>query len=158
MGRKKTHEEYVGELAVKNPYIKVVGMYIDSKTPIEHYCEKHNISWNIAPHNALEGKGCKECKSEKIKNKRRKTHDEYVQELLMYNPNIKVLGKYITSKIPITHHCTKHNISWDVSPVSVLLCGGCPTCHYEKVGEKLRKTHDEYVIEVSMVNSNIEVL
>ena len=30
--RKKTHEEYVSELAIKNPSIEVIGEYIDAKT------------------------------------------------------------------------------------------------------------------------------
>ena len=38
--KKKTHEEYVEELKVRNPTVEVVGRYIDAKTKIMHHCLK----------------------------------------------------------------------------------------------------------------------
>lgn len=75
MPRKKTHNEYVYELSVKNPNIEVVDNYIDTQTPIQHYCKKHKIYWNISPSSALKGSGCSECSKEKISAKHRKTHE-----------------------------------------------------------------------------------
>ena len=34
MSKKKTHEEYVAELAIKNPNVEVVGEYINAKTKL----------------------------------------------------------------------------------------------------------------------------
>lgn len=156
MSRKKTHEEYVAELAIKNPNVIVIDIYMGANTPIKHYCTKHNIYWNMSPHNALQGKGCKKCKKEKESSSKRKPHEKYVEELRVNNPHIEVLEKYIDSKTAIVHHCLIHDVSWSVSPDSILHCGGCPKCHYEKVGRKLRKTNMEYVELLQSVNKNIK--
>lgn len=65
MTRKKTHEEYVAELAEKNPTVEVVGKYIDALTKIEHHCLTHDVYWETTPSRALQGVGCKMCHSEK---------------------------------------------------------------------------------------------
>ena len=39
MGKKKTHAEYVDELAKVNPDIEVVGIYIGNKVKIPHRCK-----------------------------------------------------------------------------------------------------------------------
>lgn len=33
MSKKKTHEQYVAEVAIKNPNIKIIGKYINANTP-----------------------------------------------------------------------------------------------------------------------------
>ena len=58
--KKITHEEYVARLEINNPIVKVIELYINANTPILHHCEIHNIDWNITPHRALQGNGCKE--------------------------------------------------------------------------------------------------
>lgn len=158
MSKKKTHEEYVAELAIKNPNVEVIEKYSGANTLIEHHCIIHDIYWNITPHNALYGKGCKECKREKESISKRKLHEKYVAELFVVNPHIEVLEEYVNAKTAILHRCTIHNVTWKVSPDSVLQCGGCKQCHYEKIGNKLRKTHEKYVNELMIVNSNIDVI
>lgn len=69
MAKRRTHEEYVAELAIKNPNIEVVEEYTNNSTPIEHHCLKHNVYWNAMPHNILNGAGCKECQKEKAEKK-----------------------------------------------------------------------------------------
>ena len=39
MGSKKTHEEYVAEVAAININIEVVGTYVNAKTKILHRCK-----------------------------------------------------------------------------------------------------------------------
>ena len=68
MSKKKTHAEYVAELAVKNPDIEVVGIYMGNKVKIPHRCKIHEIIWDAAPNNTLNGCGCSECKKEKSAN------------------------------------------------------------------------------------------
>ena len=40
MSKKKTHKEYVDELKIKNPYVEVIGEYINANT---NYCKNNNI-------------------------------------------------------------------------------------------------------------------
>ena len=57
MSKRKTHEEYVAELAIKNPSVEAMEKYSGNKTKVLHRCKKHNVSWYMLPNNAL--KGCK---------------------------------------------------------------------------------------------------
>ncbi len=155
---KKTHSEYIKELSVINPNIKAIDTYINVNTPILHYCTIHNIYWNTTPERTLLGVGCPECKKELLRENHLKTHEQYVEEVQLLNPNIIVVGKYVGTKTPIEHYCKKHNLSWSAYPASILRGCGCQECCKEKIGDKNRKTHNQYVSEVSQTNPDIEVI
>lgn len=154
----KTHEEYLNELFKKSPHINVVDKYIDSHTKITHYCLTHNVYYDIAPTNALYGYGCPECVSEINHQKNLKTHEQYVNEAKVINPNIEVIGKYININTSIMHRCIIHNFEWETTPASILQGCGCPTCKIEKIRKAKSKTHEQYVEEVKNINPNIQVL
>ena len=158
MSKKKTHEEYVEELADKNPHVKVIEKYIGVNVPIKHYCTKHNIYWNISPHNALCGRGCKKCGKESRAATRRKTHSTYVEELKIKNPTLEVVEQYVNSHTPILHHCLVHDIFWSTTPTRALAGVGCEECRKEKFRQVRCKTHEEYIREVKKVNPNIDVV
>ena len=153
--KKKTHEEYVAELAIKNPTVEVVGRYIDAKTKIRHRCLVHNICWDVTPNNVLNGRGCEICRREKIAKFHYKSFDQYVSELKNSNKYIVALESYIDAKTPILHKCLIHNVEWKVSPDNVLHGNGCPKCKSEKISYKIHKTHEQYVNELKLVNPNI---
>ena len=157
MSKKKTHEEYVKELSETNPNIEVIENYTGYNTPIEHYCNKHDIYWYISPYNALCGKGCKECGKEKQIKNSRKLHDKYVEELKSKNPIIEVVDQYMGAKTSILHHCLVHDIFWNTTPDRALQGVGCPECKKERLRSCLCKTHEQYVKEVESLNSNIIV-
>lgn len=156
--KRKTHEQYVQELAEKNPMVEVIGQYIDNQTSILHKCKIDGNEWMIKPNNILHGKGCPVCHHRKLGDMLRKTHDKYIQELLNINSHIKVLEQYIDSKTPILHYCEIHDTLWRSSPDSVLHGGGCKECHYVKVRDKLRRSHEEYVGSLNKINPDIEVI
>ncbi len=149
----KTHEQYMVELYNVNPNIIVKEHYIDAKTPILHKCVVHNIEWEIAPNNALQGQGCAGCKSDKIRNKLSKTHEQYLDELRKVNPNIEPIGQYIGANIPILHKCLIDGYEWNAQPNNMLNGYGCPKC-----SQRFRRTHDYYVNEVFEINPDIEVI
>lgn len=155
---KRTHEEYIIEASIKNPDIEVVGKYINANVPILHRCKKHNVEWNTTPTNVLLGSGCYICGSEKIGDKLRKTHKQYVAELSIKNPNLRVVEKYINNNTPILHECLIHNIRWMIAPTSALLGCGCVECRGEKIGSKLRKSHSQYVEELKIINQDVVVI
>lgn len=158
MSKKKTHEEYVKELKIKNPTVEVVEQYAGANTSILHRCLIHDMYWDTTPSRALMGIGCQQCKKEKLSQQKVKSHEQYVKDVALVNPDIIVVGEYVNANTKITHYCTKHNISWDAYPESILHGCGCNECCREKIGDKNRKTHIQYVDEVGKVNTNIEVL
>ena len=158
MGKTKTHDEYVRELSEKNPNVKVIEKYIGVNIPIKHYCTKHNIYWNISPHNALCGRGCKECGKESWASIRRKTHSTYVEELKINNSTVEVVGQYVNSHTPILHHCLIHDVFWKTTPARALAGVGCEECRKEKFRQVRCKTHEQYVSEVEEVNPDVVVV
>lgn len=158
MSKRKTHEEYVSELTIKNPTVEVIDKYIDAKTPIMHHCLVHDVYWKASPSNVLQGKGCRECMKEKNKKKFTKTHEEYVSQVQNINPNIEVLEDYAGANTPIMHLCKKHNVKWKAIPTNILKGCGCYKCKSEKIVDKLFKSHEQYVKELSQKNPHIKVL
>lgn len=158
MGKSKTHDEYVAELAIKNPNIRVAEQYAGANVPIKHHCIKHNVYWNITPHNALGGNGCRECGIEKRISSRRKSHNEYVEELKIKNPTVETVEQYINANTPIMHHCLIHDIFWVTTPARALQGVGCEECRIEKFRQIRCKEHEQYVEEVAIVNPDIVVV
>ena len=158
MSRKKTHKEYVQELALKNSNVNVVGKYIDSHTPILHRCIVHDVLWKTTPARALQGVGCPECKKYRFRESRCKTHQQYVAEASDINSDIVVIGEYVDSTTPIEHYCNKHNVLWTAAPDSILHGHGCIECGKEKTRQKTKKLHDEYIEQLNKINPNIEVI
>ena len=61
MSRKKNPEEYVAELAEKNPTIVAIGRYDGAHVKIEHRCLVCGRRWMVTPDNILKGSGCPPC-------------------------------------------------------------------------------------------------
>ena len=130
MAKKKTHEEYVAEVAVKNPEVEVAGRYVGANEKILHKCLKDNCryEWSATPHNILAGKGCPKCAG-----KMKRTHNEYVEKINLIHNNIEVVEKYIDNNTPILHRCVLHNFEWSAFPNNVLSGHGCRKCANDKM-------------------------
>ena len=74
-----------------------------------------------------------------------KTHEEYVKEVEIKNPNLEVIDNYINYDTKINHRCKKHNVTWLISPKSALKGKGCKQCANEKRSQKKILSHEEYV-------------
>ena len=134
MSKRKTHEEYVRDVAQINPNIEVLGMYIDVKTSILHRCKIHNYEWLAKPNNILSGKGCKLCAYERASNRLKKTHDQYLQGLYNIFPTIKPIEKYNGDSVKIWHECLVCKHKWQVAPGVLLQNKGCPVCGKHVIG------------------------
>jgi len=158
MSRRKTHEEYIAELSVKNPTVEVVGKYDGALTKITHRCLIHDINWDTTPSRALQGVGCEMCHGERIASVKFKTNEQYIKEVNNINPHIIVIEKYIDAKTPILHKCNIHNVEWKALPDNVLHGHGCYRCGNEKSANTRSKCHEQYVSELKEINENILVI
>ena len=84
---------------------------------------------------------------------KRKTQKEFEKELYRINPNIQILGEYISSKVKIHCKCKKDNYEWDAIPSNLLRAEGCPKC-----GGTLKYSQQTFVQKLYRINPNIEVL
>lgn len=148
MSKKKTHEEYIKEVAEINPNIEVLGKFITTKIKILHRCKIDGYEWYVLPSKILLGGGCPKCNG-----KIQKSHEQYVEEVAKLNPNIEVIEKYINSSTKILHKCKIDGYEWLATPNHILRNSGCPVCSGTK-----KRTQKEYIEEVAKINSNITVV
>lgn len=158
MSKKKTHEEYIAEVAIKNPNVEVIGTYIGGKIKIEHRCKIHDKIWQITPINILHGMGCDECRIEKLRNAKLISQDQYVDMLKNAVPHVRLIGDYSGMRTPTLHYCTKHDLYWDATPTNLIRGCGCKYCGIDLSKEQRTKCHEEYVNDLYKVNPNIIVL
>jgi len=154
MARRKTHEEFVAELAEINPNIEVLGEYINKRTKIMCACKIDGWRWSSLPTCLLKGHGCAECAGT-----RRKTHKEFISELARINPKIEVLGKYKNSYTKILCKCKICGWEWRVAPNSLLSRKtGCRKCFDKANSLRYSKSQDVFIKEMSNINPNIEII
>jgi Zn ribbon nucleic-acid-binding protein len=85
---------------------------------------------------------------------KKKTHEEFVKELEIINPNIEITSNFIGSTLQIGCRCKLDNYEWQTQPYILLKGHGCPKC-----SGKLKKTSVDFEKEVySLVKTDYSVL
>ena len=146
--RAKTQKQYETEVNKLHPTIQVLGNYINSEVAILHKCSVDGYEWMAKPGNIINGKGCPRCARNL-----QLTNEEYISRLFDVNPNIKPIEKYVNAKTKIWHQCLIDGYLWQIEPSSTLQRCGCPQC-----AGNIRKTHNEYIDELFIINPDIEVV
>lgn len=85
--------------------------------------------------------------------RRKKTQEEFVNELNQKNPTIKCIDTYKTINEKIKFKCSICGFEWYDSPAHVLNGRGCHKCN-----KKVRRTHEEFLLEVNDKFDNIKIL
>lgn len=89
---------------------------------------------------------------------RKKTLEEFKQQMLEINPNVQITGQYINNKTPISCRCLKCGHEWEARPDN-LLHWGCPNCRLDIIGNKNRKPLTQAIEEFIRVHGdNIKLL
>ena len=91
---------------------------------------------------------------------RKKTHEEFVEELRMKKPTIEVIGKYINIDAKVEVRCKMCQRVWMGRPADLLSADsfGCVKCSAKKAASAKKKTNAQFQKEVQELNSDIEVL
>lgn len=158
MTRRRTHEEFLLEVKNTHPDIIILGVYKNARTKIKCKCSVCGNEWDITPYDLLKGKGCYECTKKVMSNRLIKTTEQFIKELKEVNPYIEILSEYTGNKKPIKCRCLIDNHIWMSRPINLLRGHGCPICGTNKAKELTSKTHEEFIIELSTKNHNIEIL
>jgi hypothetical protein len=89
----------------------------------------------------------------------RKTHEQFLEEMKIHHPDITVLGTYETRTTKIKVKCDVCEYEWYATPGDLISKkSGCPLCARKRVAEKRKKTNEQFVKELELVNPNIEPL
>jgi hypothetical protein len=136
MPRRKTQEEYEKQVEEKASHVIVTGKYDGNRTPIEHYCLKHNISWDVSPFNFLQHPtGCKCCQEEAMSRhiaSIQKTDEQFKKEVNALGTGIIPMSEYKGCHVKMPFQCAEAHV-WISTPHDVLEGYGCPYCAGQKV-------------------------
>lgn len=158
MSRRKTHEQFVKELQKSNSTIEVLGQYETSLTKIQVKCSVCGKLWESKPSSLLIGRGCPNCAKQRKSDALRKSNSDFIADLFAVNQNIEALEEYKGNKEKILLHCKICGNEWKSTPHDLLSGHGCPTCGYERQKNAQRYSHNEFLLNLENVNSNIKVL
>ena len=130
---RKTHEQFVNEIAKISPNIKIIGRYQKAVERIEVECKQCGKVWSTLAYSLSEGKGCPHCSAKQgAKNNKGKTglktHEQFVLEMAEVNPTLKIAGQYINGHSNIECICSICSHCWSAKPYSLLQNHSCPRC------------------------------
>ena len=151
--KRKTHEQFIKELSIKNKSIEVLGAYKNSQTKILCKCKICGFEWKVIPNNLLKGRSCPNCAKVIRADKERKDVNSFINQISKINPNIKISGEYINNYTKIKCKCKIDGYEWFMIPTSLLKGRGCPKCSNKKY-----RTDKEFKEEMSKINKDIDVL
>ncbi len=152
MAKKKTHEQFIEEFKKKNKNSKdidVLGKYEGGKKPILCKCKIHNHTWSPKAEQLLSNKKCCPIGA----NNSTITTKQFIEEMKGINSNIEILGEYINAKTPIACKCKIDGYEWSPTPDNLRQKKGCHKC-----ANIIKRTHEEFVKEMSIINPNIEIV
>jgi cytochrome c2 len=112
-------------------YSKVV--YINTNTPVEVYCKKHNFTFTPTPKNHKNGAKCTYCGREEQIKKAKKDQCVFLKEMFDLYEDSYDYSKmnYINSRTDVEILCKKHGI-FKKRPCELVKEHGCPKCKEEK--------------------------
>lgn len=159
MPKKKTHEEFINQVKEKFNHIEVLEEYCGDRNPINFKCTIHDYIWNGRPNTLLASKcGCPKCGIELRASKKRKTNEEFIDEVKSINENILILSKYSKSHDYVKCRCLIDGYEWETMASCLLKGNGCPKCGIEKVQAPRRRNQEHFVEQLYDVNPNIELI
>lgn len=154
MTRRKTHPEFIEEMKLKRPDIKVLGVYINNATKIkcQHNC-KYQYVWMATPKHILIQSKCPKCSRMEVDKKNTKTTQEFIEELKIINPELTVIGEYINykTKLKVKHIC---GYQWNSTPNSLIQGTYCPKCSFKK----MTKSTEQFIEELKIINPDLTVI
>ena len=160
---KKSHETFIIEATLKNPYIDIIGKYINNATHIEVRCKHCGEIYKALPLNILNGNVHMKC-SRIVKNinkeHTRKTHEKFVAEVDALGKHVEILSRYTKNNEKVFCRCKICGLErWVIPTVLLKKKGtGCPNCSFKKMKELRTCTHGEFVEKLLKINPHIEVL
>lgn len=72
---RKTHEQFVAEVAERSPNVEVVGRYVNQRTKVLLRCTVCKYEWMAYPSNTLSGQGCPMCAKKRFERPKERVVD-----------------------------------------------------------------------------------
>lgn len=135
---KLEHEEFIKKVMQNNKYVRsglveILGIYTGRDKRIQCRCIVHDYIWSPLAYGLYGDHGCPKCYLDYIEHsKPKKSHEQFVEDLLIANNNITVIDAYSGVDNKINFQCSIGHI-FQASPGDILQGKGCPYCAGKKV-------------------------
>lgn len=146
-------QDFLDRIHQLHPNIKILGTYKNSNTNITCRCNVCGHEWAPKATSLLRGYGCPSCEGN-IK----KTHEQFLSELIKTAPNVVVLGTYQNTHTKILCKCDSCGNLWEGIPNNLLSGEGCPRCALIQRTLKATKTQSTFIEEIASKSPSIEIL
>lgn len=152
--KRKSQTQYIAEVNRINPTINILGNYLNANKHIQVQCSICYYMWNPIA-GALVKKnptGCPKCAGQIVT-----SSDFYEKFNKNGDKNIVLTGRYINVTTKINGYCKKCKNNISMYPYQLIKGVHCKHCMFIKNGVKLRKTHEQFVKELVIINPNIQI-
>lgn len=150
VGKHKNTEIFIDELKNINPSIKILGEYTTNDTKIKCLCLIHNKVFYSRPSDLLLGKGCSECRKQKVSLALKMSHKTFLEKIYELNKNVEVIGEYRNSHTDVKIKCLLCGRIWTSKPNNIFSKGIICTCQQNtsmsKGEQKIAEILDKYKI------------
>ena len=80
---------------------------------------------------------------------KKKTHEDFINEVIKKNDYVEVLEKYQGDRVPISFRCILHKYEWKATPNAFLSSKyGCIKCSREHRSRQMTKSCEEFTEEL----------
>jgi hypothetical protein len=125
-----SHDEYCEYIQTHSRIIVIDGIFSDFSCFLTFKCLEHNFVWNSSSRTVYKTLRCPRCHFNK-----KRTHEDFVEDMKLINPNIKILSQFENTRSIIKYVCLIHNMELEKTARGLLKGRGCPICRESK-GEK----------------------
>lgn len=154
-----THEEYINTVKDNNPYVDVIGIYNGMRNKIMCQCKICGEKYEAIAYDVKIGKKHQSCAAKISGESRLKDNKVFQSEIAKKLPHITLLEKYNGSHYKLLCRCELHHELFKSDPTHLLEGKtGCKQCKSDAISNALRKTHEDYVNQLSIINNKIDVL
>ena len=147
-----TNDEFIVLLHELNPSVEPLEEFKGKAKKILCRCKNCNHQWAVTPSNLFRGRSCPPCSKKAAADARRKTQEQFENEVAEVLPDVEVLGKYRAINCKIEFRCKKCGYEWMASPSEILIGRGCPSCR------DLIRDNDWFVKHLCNLNPTVEPL
>lgn len=127
--------------------LRILTAYNGTRASVEVLCNVCGHQWTTRADVLLKS-GCPSC----ALSARTKTHEEFVYDCSLKKPNTTIKSQYINSRTNVDCECAVCGYQWSTLPTNLTAhTHGCPNC-----SGVVKRTHEEFVKEVSLISPSIE--
>lgn len=124
-------------------------------TSINLKCTIHGLI-NMKISSILRGSGCKQCGVNSMKEKTRKTHIQFVSEIIKIHGELLDLTNtnYINDHTKVEVRCIKHDYKFYSTPTHLLSGRSCKLCKTDKLSNLFVSNSEEFIFKSKLLHGD----